>query len=138
LGKISVDGKSVLPITEYYISQGYCSTFLKTYLDGKGEPIPPTITKEATKMVLIAIPTRRDGSLPATCWLPAEAGVIAADDVILFSPTTAGRIARLLAKYGPVAGWSTALALAILNLYYRGFIYIVCGPRGKAKATAAV
>ena len=105
-----VRGERILRI--YPTWEGECRTLAIVAIDGK-----PVTDKEELAFC--------DGFDPS-----------AMRDVIRYQPSLAGTI-RVWVRSGLVGlAWTTGLSMLVMNVYFRGLVYVICGPRRKNRETA--
>ncbi len=144
VGVLADDGTSVTPMTG--LSQKvFCSHALGSYpaeivaflqanfARAGGVPVADLQVEDVSGWLAAA--EARDGPIePGSCLdiddlLPADV-----NRVVVYRDTSAARQHTWLAAFGYAALVAGLFALVTLNLYYRGLIYTVMGPSGRAPA----
>ena len=59
-------------------------------------------------------------------------------DVVKYEFTWLGRLRLSMQAIGTGLFWAYLGAIPLLNLYYRGIVYVICGPRRKTASSEAV
>jgi hypothetical protein len=68
---------------------------------------------------------RKYGPAPRLCWFHSGMNAPSVDGIVKYEYTNRAK----LSHWATVFGWAVAFHIVLLNLYYRGVVYIVCGPR---------
>jgi hypothetical protein len=77
-----------------------------------------------------------DGKLPEHarfCWFDPAFTEVEIRNVVKYEFTTVGLMKARVDYWWPVVLWIGVAHLLLSNFYYRGVVYVICGPRGKVK-----
>jgi hypothetical protein len=71
---------------------------------------------------------RKPGDEQRYCWLPGDVG-FSSDEIIKYEMTSVAQARRATLIVLTTGSALVGFILLIMNLYYRGVVYLVCGPR---------
>ena len=137
LGRLGSESERIDYISSYTLEKGWCAPYQFGYVDEQTNK-PLKEQKSGYSYTLRPIPTdtsdKESNDEHANCWLATDLDVAHTSDVIKYEFTEeAARRAKLTAG----AQWLGGILVAWLilgNLYYRGLVFIICGPRPKGQA----
>ena len=123
--------------TEYYLNRSICTPDALLHSQAVAETLNKQNFTRANTAATVKTVLAPDGHYPEDrryCWFDTALGSHAISDYVKYEFTTTGTIAAYGRYFGRIAFWYLIAHLVLFNLYNRGFVYVVCGPRRQGPA----
>jgi hypothetical protein len=120
---------------EYYLDNSWCTPNVFRHLSATADFLNrrDSTTANTAKSVLASIQKVRadlpDPRNARYCWLHTSLQGTDISDIVKYEFSIVGYYRTLIIHMAPVIFWFLVANVVVLNLYYRGFVYIICGPR---------
>jgi hypothetical protein len=137
-GLISEDGKTVGYLSDFSLSKSWCTPSATDHLQETADFLnEANYTKVYTAMeILNAVVKAKPNATERSelCWMEAGLRNRDFDDIVKWEFTRVGYYYALFEHFLMPTFWLLVAHTIFLNFYYRGVVYVIVGPRKKAKA----
>jgi hypothetical protein len=118
-------------LSSYSLSQSWCTPDALKHLDATTEHLRHTrqLTSLTSTGVLQNIRSVTQDPSPRLCWLDSGLSGINIGEVLKFEFTSEARTTAVFQFVMWALGISVLAHLVLTNLYYRGVVYVICGPK---------
>jgi len=133
-GRLGFDdgSKKIQAIYDFQLERSFCSPAplkhteaIAAFLNNRDYSSTHTAQTVANSILL----GRKAEDAKDFCWMQEASRNKAFDDIIKYEFTTFGFVRALWDYSVPFIAWVTGIHVVLLNIYYRGVVYVIVGPR---------
>jgi hypothetical protein len=124
-------------LTEYYLNRSICTPDALLHAQAVAESINArtyTNSNSATTVMKSILNTKGEYEEQRRfCWFDSGLSSTPIQNIVKYEFTPSGAVRAYADYFGNIAFWFILASLIATNIYFRGFVYVICGPRGKVK-----